>query len=373
MTVLLVTVLLAGRAFARNETQPSNNEESVVVAEGVAAFTGDIAAAQDEAVQDAKRHAAEQVAGVLLRSRTLGRDFSLVQDEIRTRTDAYVRDCEILPDTRRIERVDEGGKLLHIKIRATVAMLAMIQRLSDIKEVYDDLERPRLLLQMESAGLPARNVLSALTSAFQQQGYEVVTGGPTELRLIGRLESRPTVRLGDREAPYGIGESVAVCRTRLRLRVESVASEEALLEAQADGVGQSFQSDADAASEAATNAVEALLQENDNLFTQRLLVRWARERQEGHTVVVQATGLTPHLRAVLKEAISDMRGSQEITAESVQGNRYTLRFITRLETRLVRSRLASLRLERQPPLVVLNDRGPIIACATSARSPISRR
>src|SRR5689334_21276129 len=82
---------------------PPTADEMTVTAEGMAVLDDDIAAAEDEATWDAKRNAVEQVAGVFLRARSVGRDFSLEEDEIRSRTDGFVRHWERVPNSRRVE------------------------------------------------------------------------------------------------------------------------------------------------------------------------------------------------------------------------------------------------------------------------------
>lgn len=366
----IIGLLLAASVGARAET-PTGAEELVVIGEGMAAFDGDAAAAEEEAVWDAKRNAVEQAAGIFLRARSVSRDFTLVEEEIRGRSDGFIRRWDPLPETRRIERATGGfGQVLRLKIRATVALLPVIRRLADIKDVYEDLERPRIRVQMAGAGakesVPARNAQSALIAALQMQGFEIASAGQAEVVLSGRIEVIPTVKLGDRDTPFGVGESVAASRAHLLLNVLSTASEEVLLSARAEGCGQSFQADSEADVEAAVEAATQLLRENERLFVQRLLVRWARERQEGHTVVVQATGLNEAQRARLRDQLSRMRGFRQFTVETAEKRTCTLRFQTRLDTRAIRRRLSALRLDIQTTLTVQNERGPIILCAANA-------
>lgn len=366
--LFLLLLLLLPAGFVRADGKDS--DALVVVGEGLAALTDDAAAAEEEAVWDAKRNAVEQAAGIFLRARSVGRDFELWEDEIRSRTEGFVRSWEIVPGSRRVEQIG-NGRVLRLKVRAEVALLPVIRRLSDMEDVYDDLERPRLRIEV-AGDTPQRCAQSALIAALREQGFEVARSGPAEIVLIGRLEARPTIRLGDSNSPYGVGATVAVCRARLSLRIVSAASEAILLTAQAEGVGQSFQSDAEAREEAAADAAKTLLRNSQTLFTQHLLVRWARERQEGHVVAVEATGLNARERALLRAQVSAMRGFCRVVAETVDKDRYVLRFLTRLDTRGVRRRLAALRLH-QAPLKILNDRGALIVCTASRRPSLSRR
>jgi hypothetical protein len=339
----------------------------------------DITAAEEEAVWDAKRNAVEQAVGVVLRSHTVGRDHLLQRDDIDTRAQGFVRNWEKVPGSRRIERL-EHGSILHIQVRATVALMPMIHSLRDIADVYKDLERPRLRVQVTAAGKStpaamARSAQDALVAALQEQGFQLAESGPAEVVLAGRLEVTQTVHLGDHDAPYGIGESVAVGKAHLTLQAVSTASEDVLFTADAIGSGRSFTGDQDACAEAAADVADVLLQTSAQRFVDRLLVRWAHERQEGHTLCIQVTGLDSGARGALRQEIRAMRGFLQLISETGDREHFTLRFLTRLETAAVRRRLAALRLDTPRPvsLTVLNDRGPTILCAVHAPPRVTSR
>src|SRR5262249_34905428 len=67
---LLIPLLLPSAARAQEAS-----DELAVIGEGAAAVGDDVAAAEEEAVWDAKRNAVEQAAGIFLKARTIGRDF----------------------------------------------------------------------------------------------------------------------------------------------------------------------------------------------------------------------------------------------------------------------------------------------------------
>lgn len=366
--LLLITLLLITVGMLRADK--ADPEALTVIAEGMASLEGDLAGAEEEAIWDAKRNAVEKVAGVFLRARSVGRDFEIEESEIRSETRGFVKAWEPIVGTRRIEKVG-NGKILRIEIRATVALLPVIQQLSDIADVYADLERPRIRVQMIGDSF-AQRAQAALLVAIRDAGFEISTSDSAEVVLSGKLEITPTIKYGDKNSPYGIGEKVAACRSRLVLRVVSSASEETLFVTQAEGAGSSFEGDTEARSEAVADAAARLLEQDHKVFTQRLLVRWAKERQEGHVVAVRVTGLERRGRALLKEQVRSMRGFVRFVAESDIKKDYTVRFHTRLDTRGVRRRLSALILEKQA-IAVMNDRGPLVLCAASARSRLTRK
>jgi len=348
--------------------QEANPADTLTVtAEGVATVDSDIAAAEEEAIWEAKRNAVEQAAGVFLRARSIGRDFEIEEKTLRARSEGFIRKWERVPNSRKIETIG-NGRVLRIKIRAEVALLPVIQKLSDIKDVYDDLERPRLRVEIVG-DTQAGTVRNALLSYLKAREFEITTGSHAEVSIIGQLEIVPTVKKGSRDSPFGVGDHVGACRAKLTLRLISEASEETLLIQTADGTGRSFVSDTDAKTEAASDAVHSLLEGSAASLTQTLMVRWVREREEGHALHVTVTGLNAHQRALLTEQVRQMRGFVRLIGTTTVNKQFTLRFTTRLDTQGVRRRLAALSLDKAI-LSVQNGRGARIVC--TAKNEVKR-
>ncbi len=347
----------------------SAKEEIEIVANGAAAVTKDLAAVEEEAVWDAKRNAVEQAAGIFLRARAVGRDFELEDDRIEGRTNGFIRKWEVIPGSRKIEALG-NGRVLRLQVKATVALLPVIRKLSDIKDVYDDLERPRIRVEITNDA--GRRVKDVLMAALKAEGYEISRDEKAEILITGLVEYTPTLRLGDKETPYGIGEKLAACRTRLSVQVISTASESVLLTASGHGAGRSFTSDTEARADSAEAAGDNLVVQSRDLFREDLLVRWARERQEGHVVAIQASGLDPRSRDQLRQQLAAMRGFRTFVYEKQEGASHTFRLLTRLDTRALRRRLTDLTLNQQE-LKLLNDRGPTILCAARPAQRVTGR
>lgn len=363
--------IAAAQDAPKQET--ADAEEIVVVGDGAATLgEEDAAAAEEEAVWDAKRNAVEQAVGVFIKAKAVGRDHELVEDEIRGHTNGFVKRWEIVPNSRRIETLG-NGRVLRLKIRAVVALLPLIRRLADIRDVYEDMERPRLRVEMTGGeAQECRLAAARMVTALRAQGFEVVAGESAEIVLSGRLDSVPTVRLGDKDAPYGVGQSLAACHARLTMQVQSVASEEVLLTMQAESDGRSFDSDAAARTDAAERASRRLIEDTQSQFVPHLLVRWARERQEGHTVAIQVNRLNSRNAALLHDLVTEMRGFRHLISETEGTAKlpYTVRFVTRLDTRAIRRRLQAALFSGQT-LTVTNDRGPLILCAVTPPAGIA--
>ena len=378
IVVLILAACLFVEQRAPAQAQHAGAEEMSVVGEGRAAYTGDVVAAEEEALWDAKRDAVEQAAGIFVRSHQVGRDFTIERDQIESRSEGFIRHWERIDGSRRIESIAslKGGidapvRILHIRIRAQVALLPVIRHLADIADVYKDLERPRLRLTILSdkkyADLAGRT-RAALTAALVAEGFEIAASGPAEVELRGSLDIVPTVHLGDADStPYGIGDSIAGCRAALSLQAISIASEDTLLSVKTESGGGSFASDAEAAQEAASGVAETLLQEHETAFIPRLLVRWVHERQEGHTIVIKAHGLKAPQQNALREAVRGTRGFREFTADTAVHAVLTLRFVTAADTRTLRRWLTDRPAREGGPFLLHSERGPVILC-TGTRS-----
>ena len=402
-------------AIENRKSKIENSSTLEVTGEGLAAFNGDVAAAQEEAVWDAKRNAVEQAVGFFLKSKTTARNFGVEEDEIVSKSEGFVRRWEVVEGSRRIETVPGGNgngkpaQVLHIEVRATVELISLLHHLSDAADLYKDLERPRLRVQIrgkkEQAAIATR-IQRELAGALQAQGFEVASEGAAEVVLNGVLDVVPTVSIGDKDAPYGVGESVAACRVRLNMQAVSSVSEDVLFAPSAEASGRSFQSNEDAINDAVTQICDSAIGDSEKTFVPALLARWARERQEGYVVALKVEGLTSAECERLKQTLADMRGFRRFVEEQRASRQTTLRFLTRRDTRSLRRDLSQFALSAasasrpesasrsasasrkdqgtpRPPslaltlkggrtepsapvsayLRVLNDRGPTILCA----------
>lgn len=317
-----------------------------VVAAGMAPLGEDPAASEEEAIGDAKRNAVEQVMGVFLRARTLGENAQVLQDAIDVRTEGFIRSWRLLPHSVHVEQIAPGpnGRLLCLQIEAEVAKLSAIHNLHDIRDAYNDLGKPRLLVKIACADIPdsAQVVQQQLAQQLRAAGYELALAPPADVVLKGTLHLMPTVRLGDVHSPYKVGEVVAVCRAQLALQAYSPWSEETLFAITTEGSGSSFLSDSNAAQQAAQEAAANLFTQYLPLLTQELLVRWAKERLDGHPVALHVGGLTTSQQQLVRQTVEGMHGFCDILRQQHEKGVFLLLFRTRLATQDVAARLAHL-------------------------------
>ncbi|HLH79484.1 MAG TPA: hypothetical protein VKV29_04285 [Chthonomonas sp.] len=343
-----------------------------VIASGMAPLGIDGAAAEEEAVWDAKRNAVEMATGAFIRARTFGENYRTLHDEIENQTAGFIRSWRLVPESVHVEQIAPGpnGRLLCLQIEADVAKLSAIQSLSDIRDAYNDLGNPRLLVRIACPTAPdcAQVARQELVQQLRSAGYDLAETPPADIVLQGQLQLVPTVRLGDAQSPYHVGDVVAICQARLTLAAVSPWSLETLFAAQAEAKGVSFQGDVLAAEQAAQNVVDALMQQSRTLFTQEIPARWAKERIDGHPVALRVIGLARPKESRLCEAIEGMRGFCDVLRQQYRGDSYNIIFRSRLATQDV-----ALRLGKIPglPLKLVSMQGAALVYRVPREAPSS--
>ena len=322
-----------------------------------ATLGADRAKAEDEALRDAKRNAIERALGVFLKAKSTGRNFNLDDETITTKASGFLRSWELVPGSEHVVQVG-SGRMLRLQIKAEVAALPLLKKLSDLRDTYDDLDRPRLSVQI-AGDTPNGAVRSRLIAELRAKGFEV-SDGSAEILLEGVLTTRSVIRLGNASEPHGIGEVVGSCNANLKLRILSAASESVLMVFEAEATAASFDSNEAAKIAGAEESARTLIAARSAEIEQDLLLHWSEERQEGHAVALKFNRVSPHFVESLKKEVSDWRGFVRFLGESTKGPNTTIRFVTSLSNKDIRARLRGLTLENFA-LRVPEMRGPQIA------------
>lgn len=174
--ILLSFVLLLNLSFA-------NEFSKTVEVEGVGAIIDkNHAKARDEALWDAQRKAVEKGIGVFLNSETLVENAELLQDNIYTKSNGYVKKYEIIK-----EKKDDF--LYYIKIKATVKTSEIGNKLIEmglVKKVGD----PRIMIIIPERNLNkiSHEVIAEtqLINSFVKAGYRIVD--PNQVKKIRNSE-----------------------------------------------------------------------------------------------------------------------------------------------------------------------------------------
>jgi hypothetical protein len=157
-----------------------------ILADGVAAISGDAGIARDHALQDAQRKAVEQGVGTLISSETAVKNFQLIQDEIYSKATGYVSSYKILNE-------EHDANLYRVTIRAIVKLANLKDDLAAIGTMIQKQGRPRLmvLIRDTKAGTDvvdpemASELETMLIDQFVGKGFPVVDAATVQRNLTG--------------------------------------------------------------------------------------------------------------------------------------------------------------------------------------------
>ncbi|HIE51427.1 MAG TPA: hypothetical protein EYP85_06675, partial [Armatimonadetes bacterium] len=154
---LAVGFVLAATGWAGEQVTPvvqqaptikTAGDQAVVEVDGVGGIKeGNVAAARDEALADARRNAVEQGIGVFVSSETLVENYQLIYDRILTKSrEGMVANVKVLQ-----EGPDQNfpDQLYRVRIRALVSLVPIAQELLDLNELYQRRGRPRFMVVLE--------------------------------------------------------------------------------------------------------------------------------------------------------------------------------------------------------------------------------
>ncbi|MBN2200683.1 hypothetical protein JW777_01880 [bacterium] len=181
-----------------------------VTALGMGSITGgDVAHAKDDAVEDALRNAIEQTLGTLIQSETLAQNFTVVEDNIFSKTQGYIQKYEILEQGKR------DAMLYEVKVRAWV-------RVSDLKDDLDAVatlirrkKTPRLMVLIDEKNIgetaTAAHFLEAdlntaesqLMNQFMKKGFRFVDAATVRQNLDREKEA--AILEGDARQAAAVG------------------------------------------------------------------------------------------------------------------------------------------------------------------------
>lgn len=169
---------------------------ATVQASGLAAILGnDLARAYEDAERAALREAVEQAVGTLVTGQTRVRNFSVIQDDILTRTEGYVERFSVLGRRRLDPRTCE------VTVEAVVRLGALHRSLAALDLLVDMVGNPRLIC----------------LGRERREGQAPVEGGVAAAlnRVLGQASARLSlvapVSGGEQEAAFGdLGAAAAL-------------------------------------------------------------------------------------------------------------------------------------------------------------------
>ncbi len=159
-------------------------------AAGYAPFSGvNAAIVRDAAIEDALRKAVEQAVGTLVSAETMVENFQVLNDNVYTKTQGYIKGYSVLNETR-----SQG--LYQVTVRATVAIGGLRNDLDALGVLYARAEKPKVLFLIAEQNIGHRHYVfwwwgrseymgetvdmsaaeTALKEVFLGKGFNVVDG-----------------------------------------------------------------------------------------------------------------------------------------------------------------------------------------------------
>ena len=201
---------------------------------------------EDEAINDAKRLAVEEVIGIKIKSNSLMINSKLVFDTIQVRTQGYVTSCEVI-------KKNKSNGLVEVTARVNVSDEPDSALMQDIDMVMN-LNDPRLSVSMDyygdDVGITLKKYSTVCEAAIREElikrGFTHVVDGQSEVDyvIIGKLSVGKAQEIkipswknigGDDFTPLDTGLSRSV--STLDCKIKKVVTDEIIGEFQATGDG----------------------------------------------------------------------------------------------------------------------------------------
>lgn len=334
--VALVLIAISGLAFA-------SVQDVEIVASGMAAIGSDRAAAIEEAVLDAKRNAVEQALGVLVDAEALAQNYEVVWETIRTRSQGYVKRWELLGEPE----WDTRNGLVKVRVRAVVSAVDAVKDLWEIPEVYVALERPRIGVRLLSADArqPEPASTAALIHALRVRGFDVAdgSGSPAEVLITGTIRTEAGIRLGDQDAPYGLGKVIATQKAYADVRVVWADTGAVIVPPfRWEATGFSFNSNEEARQEALQTLGRELVEESKAALGQKVLGAWISQLQNGLRVRLVLRGADYRTLSQFSDRLRGVRGVVSVERERMEAGDGVVDAVVRLTPAVFRRQLLRL-------------------------------
>lgn len=144
--VLLCALLSALPALHAPAQQQAGPEVVQVRGEGLAAYT-DRARSRGAAIEAAQRDAVEKAVGVMIESESTMRNFTLVKDEVLSRSKGFIKTYKIVKEGR-------DRELYKVLIDALVVKAAFVKDMDDaIESLYRRVGKPRVMVVIKEKRL----------------------------------------------------------------------------------------------------------------------------------------------------------------------------------------------------------------------------
>ncbi|MBA4323434.1 MAG: hypothetical protein C0408_11515, partial [Odoribacter sp.] len=173
----------------------------IVTAKGISFFEpGRELIARDKAIDEAKRAALEQAIGSTVESQTTVENFTVIKDQILSRTAGYLKNIKVVEEKKTVMGTYE------VLIEADVETSAMIEDLDRFKKVLSWQKNPRTSIVIDQdtdkSYLPAaQKSVALLTDKMKQGGFTVYKHSKGQESQMGLLVSL-SLELSSKQSSY---------------------------------------------------------------------------------------------------------------------------------------------------------------------------
>lgn len=195
LLVMALTTILVSLGAAQQPTQ-------MVTSKGMASiFANDVALARDQATDDALRNAVEQTLGTFIQASTLVQNNMVVEDNILSWANGYVRSYRIISEGQ------TDPSTYEVTIEATVELANLKNDWESIQNLLSRMGNPRLMFLIEEQNIgESRNQYdylsvdmnvteTTLLEKFIEKGFECVD--PATVRENLKQEQAAAILQGD--------------------------------------------------------------------------------------------------------------------------------------------------------------------------------
>lgn len=207
--IIIVMLAIFSFVLAVNGQQPAQ----MVTARGVASIYGnDKALARDQAIDDALRNAIEQTLGTFVQASTLVQNNMVVEDNILSWSDGYVRSYQVTSENQTDETTYE------VTIQATVDLANLKNDWESIQNLLNRMGNPRIMFMIEEQNIGEAthrfdylsvdmNVTeTALLDKFIANGFECVD--PSTVRDNLQREQAAAILQGDTKLAASVAKKL---------------------------------------------------------------------------------------------------------------------------------------------------------------------
>jgi len=211
LCLLSLLFLIGG---SNTQAQYSNQSQTTVEAVGTGTIMyGDVAAARDRALDDAKRKAVEQALGTFIDAQTKVENYMVVEERILNWTRGYVKDYDILSDMKKTPELYEA------RIRATVDMSSLQNDMQAVENLIQSMGNPRVMVLISEQNIgesynqyhyfevDMTAAETAVTEKFMEKNFDLVDAATVRQNL--KKESIVAALDGNKEAAVALAQANA--------------------------------------------------------------------------------------------------------------------------------------------------------------------